>query len=71
MLALLAMAGRGVAEPARREERLADGVAGISASVIAGDAPLLEAALLVARVVRLVDITCVKTGPYWGRGATS
>lgn len=68
VLALLAMAGRGVAEPALRDERLAaDGVAGISSSVMAGDAPLLEAALLVARVVRLVDMmrsigSCARRG---------
>jgi hypothetical protein len=55
LLDLPAMAGRGVVEPAFRE-RLADGVAGMSDSVMAGEAPLLEAALLVARVVRLVDI---------------
>jgi hypothetical protein len=62
VLALLAIAGKGVADPARRDERLADGVAGISASVMAGDAPLLEAALLVARVLRLVDMMCVNGG---------
>lgn len=72
MLALFATVGSGVAvptllvaepallttEPARRADvRLPDGVAGgISVSVMAGDVPLLEAALLVARVVRVVDM---------------
>ena len=75
VLALLATGGRGVAEPALRDERLgADGEAGISSSVMAGVAPLLEAAWLVARVVRLVDMmrstgSCARRGTaiseYW------
>lgn len=60
------MAGRGVAEPALRDEvRLADGVAGMSPSPIAGVDPLLEAALLVARVVRLVDMMYVGSLSAW------
>jgi hypothetical protein len=55
VLDLLATAGSGVSEPLR-VERLPDGVAGISDCEIAGEAPLLEAALLLARVVRLVDM---------------
>ncbi len=49
-------AGRGALTvlPARREARL--GVAGISAVEIAGEAPRLLACLLVARVLRLVDM---------------
>ena len=55
MLDLPATAGRGVVEPALRLRR-PEGVAGTSDSVTAGEAPLLEAALLVARVARLVDM---------------
>jgi hypothetical protein len=49
-------AGRGALTvlPPRREARL--GVAGISAVEIAGEAPRLLACLLVARVLRLVDM---------------
>jgi len=57
VLLLFATFGRGVIEPARRVERRPEGVAGISDSVRAGEAPLSEA-LLVARVVRLVDMMC-------------
>ena len=58
VLEVLATVGRGfeeAAEPALRERRI-DGVGGMSVSTITGDTPLLEAALLVARVVRLVDM---------------
>ena len=56
VLCRMPTAGSGVAldAPARRVVRL--GVAGISAVDIAGEAPRLLACLLVARVVRRVDI---------------
>jgi hypothetical protein len=55
------MAGRGVVAAVRRVVRRTDGVAGISCSLRVGEAPLLLAALLVARVERLVDMV----GEVW------
>lgn len=46
--------GRAALEVARRTERLLDGVAVISFSMIAGEAPLLLTAPLVALVLRLL-----------------
>jgi hypothetical protein len=58
VLGRFAMGGRAeMVEAARRFEiRLLEGVGGVSFSSMAGDTPLLLAALLVARVERLEDI---------------
>ena len=63
VLDLPATEGRGAVDPAVEpalRPRRTEGVAGIDASVKAGVAPLLEAALLVARVVLLVDMVAAK-----------
>jgi hypothetical protein len=58
VLVLVPTAGSGVLALAvdRRDALLEEGVAGMSLSERAGEAPLLLVALLVARVVRLVDM---------------
>jgi hypothetical protein len=56
VLVLVPTAGSGVLAVDRRDVLLEAGVAGMSLSERAGEAPLLLVALLVARVVRLVDM---------------
>ena len=59
VLVLIPTAGSGALAVDFRDPFLEEGVAGMSLSERAGDAPLLLAALLVARVERLVDILAI------------